>query len=235
MNTVSGWRVFVLWLLSLLARALFVTLRFRISDADRELLHATPAGNVCAIWHNRILMSPAMLRSLRNGWPMFAMISASKDGAIITRIMAMLGIQACRGSSSKRASAALRELLRILRSGADVAITPDGPRGPVYSFHDGAATLALMSGAPVLVVCPNPRRALRFDSWDGLYLPGLFSIVDVRVRLIAHEDLPREREQCSAFLRDAMLELTCDLPDPPRLAAQKGRAQQDSQGELSHS
>jgi hypothetical protein len=171
---------------------------------------------VVAVWHNRLIVAPELVRRYRRKGNVYAMVSTSNDGALVSRFVEMLGMNVCRGSSSKRSKAVLRELLGLLKSGADVAVTPDGPRGPMYSFQDGLSALALMGHAPVMLVCPNPLSAKRFNSWDGFYLPRPFSTISLCVRQIPYEDLPREREECSKFLRDAFMAMTVDLPDPPR-------------------
>ena len=95
-------------------------------------------------------------------------------------------------------------------------MTEIGPRGPIYTFHSGAAALALMAKCPVLLLCPIIRAGHRFNSWDGFYLPRPFSRIDMRARLFQPEELPQDRDECSEFLRKAMLEMTVDLPEPPR-------------------
>ncbi|MFA5257288.1 MAG: lysophospholipid acyltransferase family protein [Opitutales bacterium] len=215
-NHVHGWRVALLWLLSLVYKLLFFTVRFRISDEERTVLGISSVPHLFVIWHNRIIISPALIHKFRCGRKIHAMVSVSRDGALISRFVEMLGLGVCRGSSSKRAMAVMRDLLNLLKAGEDVAITPDGPRGPIYSFHDGASVLALLSRAPVILACPNPHAGKRFNSWDGFYLPHPFSKVTIRVRRILPEELPQDREECSRFLRAAMTELTVDLPAPPR-------------------
>ena len=76
--------------------------------------------------------------------------SPSRDGDIIARCVHGFGMGSVRGSSSRRGSQALRELLTLLKQGCDLAITPDGPRGPRYEMSAGAIFLAQISGAPLV-------------------------------------------------------------------------------------
>ena len=221
---IGGFKLLILWLLSLPARLYYATLRYRVGEPYREALCDASAPTVLVIWHNRIMTSPGIHNRFRNKRRISAIISASRDGAWISALLGMLGIDSCRGSSSKRAAVVAMELLEALKSGNDIAVTPDGPRGPVYSFHDGAAALALMSGSPVILVCPAVRSGKRFNSWDGFYLPWPFARIDMRARRFLPAELPQERTECAQFLRKAMLELTEDLPEPPRTRASREKA-----------
>lgn len=219
---VRGFKRLALWLLARCAKLYYATLRYRVNDAtEADMLTDTHTPAVLVIWHNRILTSPGIYSRYRSKRPLYALISASRDGALISAFIGMLGIRARRGSSSKRASVVARELLSELKSGNDIAITPDGPRGPIYSFKDGAAAIALMARAPVILVCPVVKSGHRFNSWDGFYLPLPFSRIEMHARRFAPEELPRDREQCANILRQTMLDLTEDLPPPPRVAASK--------------
>jgi lysophospholipid acyltransferase (LPLAT)-like uncharacterized protein len=99
--------------------------------------------------------------------------------------MAFFGLGAVRGSSSRRAVAALIGMKRALKDGQDVCITPDGPRGPRYSFHPGVVKLAESSGAAIVPIHAHFSSAWRLKSWDRLVIPKPFS----RVRVIFDEML----------------------------------------------
>lgn len=228
-HKVGGLRLFGLWILAVLARVYFATLRFSVRDGDSEALLDYSKPSVLVMWHNRILFSPKIRRLYRNNRKVYAAISASKDGAVISAFIEMLGISSRRGSSSRRAAVVVMELLQILKDGNDVAITPDGPRGPIYTFHEGAAAMALMSKTPVILVCPNPKSGWRANSWDGFYAPFPFSKVEIRAKRFKPEELPLDRVECAEFLRKEAQALTDDLPPPPRcakaLAAEKASAE----------
>lgn len=219
-----GWVTLVfLWVLAQFTKLYYATLRFRMSKADREMLSGNSTQVVLVLWHNRILLSPRCAR-YRNKRRIYAAISASKDGALISAFIGMLGIRSRRGSSSRGAAKVALELAQVLRGGDDIAITPDGPRGPIYSFHEGAASLALMAKVPVVLVCPNPRGGWRANSWDGFYVPYPFTRIDLRTKRIRPEELPKDRAACAALLRKEMLALTEDLPAPKRCAAAQAAA-----------
>ena len=102
--------------------------------------------------------------------------SASRDGEILAQIMGQLGMAAVRGSSSRRGSRAMRELIDLIENGYDVAITPDGPRGPRYALWSrrdfpGAADRHV----PSRRVHAKFSRSFRMKTWDGFIIPLPFS------------------------------------------------------------
>lgn len=209
-HEVGGWKGVALSLFAGVVRLWCRTLRFVASKEELAMIQDTSKPTAVVLWHNRIFVAGELRRRLRNGRVMCGLVSASRDGAWLAGFFRRLGIQTVRGSSSRRALAAAREMLKRLQNGSDVAITPDGPRGPIYRFHDGATLLALASGAPVLLLAPNFSCAWRLKSWDGFYLPYPFSKVTLRARHIEHDELPRDRDECTQFLRQALLDLTVD-------------------------
>jgi lysophospholipid acyltransferase (LPLAT)-like uncharacterized protein len=103
--------------------------------------------------------------------------SRSYDGEYIARVIEKLGYRAIRGSSSRGAVSALRELQRELESGAFVAFTIDGPRGPKYVAKPGPIHLSRTTGAPIFCFYVAVERAWILKSWDAFILPKPFSRV----------------------------------------------------------
>lgn len=102
------------------------------------------------------------------------LISAHSDGQLIARAVAYFGIQTIQGSSTRGGGEALRTLVRKLKSGESVGITPDGPRGPRMRASDGAITLARLSGVPILPASISVSRRKVLDTWDHLIVPMPF-------------------------------------------------------------
>lgn len=137
-------------------------------------------GVICCFWHQGVPVSPF-------GWPMArpgvqemrALISRSRDGALIAEVMERLGVPAIRGSKATEAvrtrekggAEALRDMVRWVRGGGAVAITPDGPRGPARRVGEGPVMLAKLTRAPVFLLGLAGRPALRFDTWDRMWAP----------------------------------------------------------------
>lgn len=103
------------------------------------------------------------------------MISDHKDGEIIARVISFFSIDAIRGSSSKGAVKALAQSFRELKSGIDVIITPDGPRGPYHSVADGAVVIAQKQNAPIQILNYEASKFWQLKSWDKMIIPKPFS------------------------------------------------------------
>ena len=127
---------------------------------------------ICAFWHGRLLMLP---RSWPAGRPFAMLISQHRDGQLIAHTMARFGITTIAGSTTRGGSAALRSMLRALKSGTCVGITPDGPRGPRMHASDGVVSVAKLSGCPVVPCTYAVTRGKILGSWDRLLIPFPFT------------------------------------------------------------
>lgn len=101
-------------------------------------------------------------------------ISRSKDGELIARAVERLGYRTVRGSSSRGGTAALLEMINCLESGQRVAVTPDGPRGPLGSVQPGVIAAAQKTGVPILPVAWAGARFTALKSWDKFIIPWPF-------------------------------------------------------------
>ena len=109
------------------------------------------------------------------------LVSASKDGEKLTRVLGKFNLICVRGSSSRRGKEALRELTHLVDEGYDAGITPDGPRGPKYHCHDGVISLAQLTQAPIIPVSYNLGRKITVKSWDGFMIPLPFTRATLRI------------------------------------------------------
>ncbi len=140
---------------------------------SRELLEKNPNMIVC-FWHGRMLM-------VCRAWPygskdkFHMLISTHRDGRFIAGAIEKIGFQTISGSSRRGGGSALVRLIRTLRQGGAVGITPDGPRGPGMRAKAGAIKAAQLSGVPVLPVSGSLRHARFLRSWDRFCLPRPFS------------------------------------------------------------
>jgi lysophospholipid acyltransferase (LPLAT)-like uncharacterized protein len=157
------------------------TLRHEFDDRCGIMsFRSHPHPVIFAMWHNRIFTVPPVWRiSGGMGRRTSVLTSASKDGSILAAAMAVFGIGSIRGSSSRRAVAALIGMKRALASGVDICITPDGPRGPRYGFQPGVIKLAQSSGAPIVPIHVSYSSAWRLRTWDGLVIAKPFSKVTI--------------------------------------------------------
>lgn len=129
---------------------------------------------VVAFWHGELLMQPFNYQKLKPSGKISAMISQHKDGEAITRTVEYLGIHSIRGSSSRGAAKVLISAIKEIKGGDDVAITPDGPRGPRHSVADGVVAISQKTNAKILVFNCKPSKYWQFNSWDKFIVPKPF-------------------------------------------------------------
>ncbi|MBI2517297.1 MAG: DUF374 domain-containing protein [Opitutae bacterium] len=209
-NEVRGWRRFLLWLAALLVRTWGRTLRF---EADAETLRrltfsAEPAAIV--LWHNRLFLSAEIFRRYRTKRHVYGLVSASKDGAWLAAFYRMVGIQPVRGSSSNFGREAARVLIEKMGEGHDIGITPDGPRGPLYSVEPGVLVVTRRRNAPMVLLGAEFGRAKRLRSWDKFYVPWPFTRIKMRCTLLQPKDGAGEKLSAD----DVRAALQAINPDP---------------------
>ncbi len=136
-----------------------------------EDLSRAREGIIVAFWHGRLLMMPLTYRGRR----IAVLISQHRDGEIISRTVSTFGFSTIRGSSSRGGGRALRRMAALLKAGTDIAITPDGPRGPRHRVQAGVILLARLSGCPIYPLTFASDRFRSFGSWDRFQVPKFFS------------------------------------------------------------
>jgi lysophospholipid acyltransferase (LPLAT)-like uncharacterized protein len=118
---------------------------------------------ILAIWHGRMLMMP---RCWPRKKPIHMLASHHRDGRLIAETVAYLDIGTISGSSSSGGAQGLRAMLKILKSGECVGLTPDGPRGPRMRAAEGVAVAAKLAGVPIIPATYSVSRGRYLDSWD---------------------------------------------------------------------
>lgn len=208
-HEVRGWRRAVLWPLGLVLAAWGRTWRFEGETADVARLTNLAGPVAILLWHNRLLISPQVFRRYRER-PLYALVSASKDGAWLAAFFRTVGMRTVRGSSSRGAREAVGALTAVLKAGHDIGITPDGPRGPCYDFKPGGVIVARRARAPVLLLGLECKAAWRFASWDGLYLPWPFARVRVRCIEVPAAELAGDRAEVVAAVAAQLASINAD-------------------------
>ncbi len=159
---------------------------------------------IYAFWHNRMLL--VVYTHRRQG--IHVIVSRSRDGEMISRTIKRFGFEAVRGSSSRGGSAAQLGLLKRLAGGADVGVTPDGPRGPRYHVQMGVVHLAQKSGCPVIPGTVGANKKLILKSWDGCLMPCPFArailIYGEPGKVSPHSNLEEKRHE----LEKRLMEIT---------------------------
>jgi lysophospholipid acyltransferase (LPLAT)-like uncharacterized protein len=151
---------------------------WRIRVVNGEHVHELRDGGhsfIFALWHGQLL--PLLWHHREEG--VRVLISEHRDGELVARAALSLGYGLIRGSSTRGAERALISLVRELKDGHEVAITPDGPRGPAGTFASGALVAAQRSDSFILPVAAAADRTWRLRSWDRFMIPKPFARVTV--------------------------------------------------------
>jgi hypothetical protein len=168
------------WLIARYIRLVELTSRWTLRGTE-PMTEMAARGEpfIAAFWHGRMVLMPGTWRRIGAGRTMRMLISMHRDGVTISRVIGHLGVETIAGSTSRGGTEALHALIRTLRAGGPVGITPDGPRGPRMRASPGLATVASRMKVPVFVVSFSSTRRRLFKSWDRFLLPLPFSRVTV--------------------------------------------------------
>ncbi len=193
--------------IGLLAR----TWRFEVHD-DPGYVEGLERGErfAYALWHARML---PLVWHHRNGGHV-VLVSRSRDGELITRIIERFGFRTARGSSTRGGEAAIRELLAAAAAGRSIAFTPDGPRGPAEVAKSGLTVVAGQAGLRVAPTAAASPDAWRLRSWDGFRIPKPFARVVIghgAPLAIAPPGDPGTAERERARAEAALRELTAEV------------------------
>ena len=153
------------------------TWRLQRHDAP-EYREALASGErfVYAFWHERIVS----LTWWHRGEDFAVLVSQHHDGELITRVIHRLGYVTGRGSSTRGGEAGLRDMIRWAREGRQLAVTPDGPRGPAHVVKDGLLVMASRLGRRIVPMAAASDRAWTMRSWDRQRIPKPFARVVLR-------------------------------------------------------
>jgi lysophospholipid acyltransferase (LPLAT)-like uncharacterized protein len=188
-----NWHGVGAWVGVRLMKLLGGSLRWELKDEAGYLTRPVGDPVLVAAWHNRIFALPLCYQWLcKARRPLTVLTSASRDGGFLSALVARFGIGSVRGSSSRRGSAAVRELAGELKRGADVIITPDGPRGPRYALNPGLMFLARQMGIPIMPVRVEYDDFWELKSWDRFRIPKPFS--KVRVHFLPLQPIGKESD-----------------------------------------
>ncbi|HIG31140.1 MAG TPA: DUF374 domain-containing protein [Verrucomicrobiales bacterium] len=190
------------WFIRLIAS----TIRWRISESSKALALPHEQQFIFGVWHNRLALTLVVYqRFFQKGNTdrrLAVMASASQDGGVLVEVLRKFGVEPVRGSTSRRGRQALLEICRWGKKGLDVAITPDGPRGPRYKVQEGIMSLAQITGIPLLPISYEIHWKISLRSWDGFQIPLPFT----RCNLHYAEPMSVPRKMNDAEKKQTLLE-----------------------------
>lgn len=197
-NTLVMWAAAII--VSLLIRMIYWTCRVHKEIPAASLPYAEGAQQaIFCFWHGRMLLQPFV----KPPRPMRVLMSTHSDGKIVQILMRCFNIGSISGSRNRHPGKAMRSMLEVVGRGSNIAITPDGPRGPLQQAAPGATFLAAKTGLPLIAISFSASRHRRLHSWDRFMIPLPFA----RVCYVAHAPMHIAADADDAALERANLQL----------------------------
>lgn len=169
---------------ALLGRGLGVYLLFvgvttrwrRVNRAAIEPFWRPGARVILCFWHGRFGLAHKTWAFGRGVPKCKMLVSPSREGEIAGYASRTVGAELIRGSAAKgakqkRGLEAVREMVRHIDAGGAIALTPDGPRGPLMAAKTGPVHVAKIAEVPLLPAAWSTQRRIVFKSWDSFILP----------------------------------------------------------------
>ncbi len=168
LRTATSQRI-ICWLVHLYIRFVYATGSWKIEGADiAERLRLSGKPFILAFWHGRLLMIPMAWQHMPK---MHMLISNHPDGRIIAGAVRYFGIDSVAGSTTEGGISAVRAMVRFLKAGDCVGITPDGPDGPAMRASHGIVAIARLARLPIVPITYATNRRRILASWDRFHLP----------------------------------------------------------------
>ena len=133
---------------------------------------------ILSMWHGNLFMQPFNYNKFKKKGNIKVIVSDHRDGKTIRKVIKYLGIGSIVGSSTRGGVKALVNAIKTINEGVDVAITPDGPKGPKYQVANGIVAIAQKTGCDILTCKVIASKYWQFNSWDNFMVPKLFGKID---------------------------------------------------------
>ena len=163
------------YLLQLLVRFIYVTNKTKFHTSDKI---SKKDNFIVSMWHGDLLMQPYNYQNFKPKGTVKGIISEHRDGEAIRKTVEYLGIGSLSGSSTRGGAKALIGAIKSLKNGIDIAITPDGPKGPIYNVADGIVMIAQKTNSKILPLSCVPSKYWQLSSWDKFVIPKPFGQID---------------------------------------------------------
>jgi hypothetical protein len=198
------------FLFNLFLRFCCGTNRLSLTRPDIFDQYVEQGQNIFAFWHSRLFYLVYFYVKYAKCRKIAILVSMSRDGDYGVALARKLCQNYVRGSTSRGGPQAIRNLADRLAEGDNIAITPDGPRGPTRKANDGVIRLAQLTGARIIPVSFQATRKRNLKSWDGFIFVKPFGKVHVAFAepiTIARNLDVKELENCRAKLERTLLDL----------------------------
>lgn len=198
----------------LIIKSISKTLRLKISGIEEIIQYKIKGKNyIFAFWHDQFFIMPYYYRKILGKSNISVLTSRSRDGEYISRLLHKFRFNTVRGSSSYGGETALRMLIREIENGNDIAVTPDGPRGPRHIVQTGAITLASITGCPIVPVGCKAYYKKTLHTWDKFIIPYPFSggLFTISSPIYVPKDIPDQvKEEIRQKLENILLSISLD-------------------------
>lgn len=158
-------------LVYLYIRLVHLTCRWQVENFYKTDDLASKRAVIFAFWHGRLLMVAPFAPKV----PLNIVISNHNDGELITKVMEYFKFGFVRGSSKQDAMSAFKNIIRDLKKGTSIAVTPDGPRGPRMRLGGNIITIAQMASVPIIPVTYSVSKCRILSSWDRFMVAKPFA------------------------------------------------------------
>jgi lysophospholipid acyltransferase (LPLAT)-like uncharacterized protein len=166
--------IFLPYILSLFVRLIYLS--------NKKVFHhpknVPDESFILAMWHNQLLLQALNYKKFKKNGTIKVIVSEHRDGEMIRKIVSYLGVGALSGSSTRGGAKALIGAIKSIKKGIDIAITPDGPKGPLHSIADGIIAISNKTNAKILTCKIIPSKSWTANSWDKFIIPKPFGKID---------------------------------------------------------
>jgi lysophospholipid acyltransferase (LPLAT)-like uncharacterized protein len=212
----------IAWIIASYLKFCYATTRWTYYGQE-EMAEIWKRSAIAAFWHERVQVGHAVWPKTYQVSPTAILSSQSKAGNVSVMINARFGSHSIRGSSAKKSdprnnkggTAAFLEMMRWLKKGGHIAVTPDGPRGPARVMTEGTLKLAQAGGVPLIFFTAAMKNQTRLKTWDRQIVPYPFNKGVVMWR--AFGEIPKDVDEAGfeALRKSAedALNALCDEAD----------------------
>ena len=186
-NKLSFWKRLLLHVIVRFVRIFALTIRVKIDEKSLGIIKNSEPNTIFLFWHNQLFLIWKFHHYFSKKLQMYGLVSPSKDGAWLEATFDIFHIKSIRGSSRRRGMEAIDEMAEVLQNGACIAITPDGPRGPVYSMKPGTAILLQKTNSHVIALKIHYSRQWTLKTWDNFRIPKPFSTATLVPTIVPDE------------------------------------------------
>lgn len=203
----AGFQAFLAWMGYFYIKLVYLTCRWKrinLECIDQYIAEDKPF--IICFWHGRLAMLPT-------GWrwkkPFQMLLSSHRDGQLIANVLGHFDIDVISGSTTRGGAKAALGLVKAVRSGVVIGITPDGPKGPAYKVSPGIVTISKLVQADIIPVSYSTSRRKTLKTWDRFHFPlpfgrGVFVVADPIPYPTSEEDLAL----CQNKIEESLNEIT---------------------------